>query len=105
MLFELARHEVLPGDMHLLVLGVAAERDHLHAIEQRRVDRAELVRGGDEQHAREVERDLEVVIAEGVVLRGVEHLEQRRRGIALDADRDLVDLVEHQHGVRRRPRS
>ena len=64
------------------------------------MNRAELVGGGDEEHAREVDRDLEVVVAEGVVLRRVEDLEQRRRGIALDADRDLVDLVEHQHGVR-----
>ena len=80
---------------------VAGERDDLHAIEQRRVNRAELVRRRDEQHARQVDVDLEVVIAERVVLRRVEHLEQRRRRIALEADADLVDLVEHEHRVHR----
>ena len=83
-LLELPRHEIHPRDVDLLVLGVAAERDELHAVEQRRVDRAELVRGRDEEHARQVERNLEVVIAERVVLRRVEHFEERRRRIALE---------------------
>ena len=65
------------------------------------MDGAELVRRGDEQHLREIDRNLQVVVAERVVLRRVEHFEQRRGGIALHADRDLVDLVEHQHRVRR----
>ena len=59
------------------------------------------VRGGDEQHLREVERHLEVVIAERRVLLGVEHLEQRRRRIAAEVGADLVDLVEHEHRVAR----
>ena len=50
---------------------------------------------------RQVDVDLEVVIAERVVLRRVEHLEQRRRRIALEAGADLVDLVEHEHRVHR----
>ena len=48
---------------------------------------------------REVERDLEVVVGERVVLLGVEHLEQRRRGIAAEVVPDLVDLVEHEDRV------
>ena len=39
----------------------------------------ERVGGGDEEHPREVEGHLEVVVAEGRVLLRVEHLEQRRR--------------------------
>ena len=57
--------------------------------------------GRDEQHARQVDVDLEVVIAERVVLRRIEHFEQRRRRIALEAGADLVDLVEHEHRVHR----
>ena len=64
------------------------------------MNRAELVRGRDEQHAREIESDLHVVVAERVVLRRVQHFEERGGRIALHADRDLVDLVEHQHRVR-----
>ena len=49
----------------------------------------------------EVELDVEVVVAERVVLRRVEHLEQRRRRIAAPVGADLVDLVEHDHRVHR----
>ena len=47
----------------------------------------------------EVEVDLQVVVAEGVVLGRVEDLEQRRGGIAPPVAADLVDLVEHDHRV------
>ena len=43
---------------------VARQLDHLHAVAQRRRDRVEHVRGGDEEHLRQVERHLEVVVAE-----------------------------------------
>ena len=51
--------------------------------------------------SREVELDVEVVVAERVVLRRVEHLEQRGRRVAAPVGADLVDLVEHDHRVHR----
>ena len=51
--------------------------------------------------AGEVERHGEVVVAERVVLLRVEHFEQRRARVALDARADLVDLVEHHDAVAR----
>jgi hypothetical protein len=98
---ELAAHQVAARDLDLLLLGVAGELDDLHAVAQRPGDRVELVRGRDEQHLRQVERHAEVVVAERRVLLGIEHLEQRRGRIALDAAAELVDLVEHQHRVAR----
>ena len=52
-------------------------------------------------HAAQVELDVEVVVAEAVVLRRVEHLEQRRARVAAPVGADLVDLVEHDHRVHR----
>src|SRR3712207_9488771 len=46
-------------------------------------------------------RSVEVVVAERVVLRRVEDLEQRRARIAAPVRADLVDLVEHDHRVHR----
>ena len=43
----------------------------------------------------------EIIVAERVVLLGIEHFEQRSAGIALDAGAELVDLVEHHHAVAR----
>src|SRR5690606_3626132 len=64
-------------------------------------DVVEDISGPDEEHLAEVERDVQVVVAERRVLLGVEHLEQRRRRIAVEADPELVHLVEHHHGIAR----
>src|SRR6266516_7655332 len=98
---ELLRYEVLARDPELLVFGVAREVDHVHAVEQRRRDRLELVRRADEEHLREVERQIEVVIAEVLVLLRIEHLEHRARGVAAEVGAHLVDLVDHEHGIPR----
>ena len=100
-LLHLLRDDVLLGDHQLLFVGVAGEADDFHAVEERRLDRVEHVRRDDEHHVRQVVRHAEVVIAEREVLLGVEHFEQRRRRIAAIVGADLVDLVEHEHRVRR----
>ena len=64
-------------------------------------DRVERVRGADEEHLGEVERQVEVVVAEGVVLRRVEHLEHRARRVAAEVGAHLVDLVDHEDRVLR----
>ncbi len=98
-LLDLARDEVALGDVDLFLLRVAGEFDDLHAVEQRAGDGVELVGGADEEHLREIERLVEVVVAEGVVLLGVERFEQRGRGVATEVAAELVDLVEHEDGV------
>ena len=59
------------------------------------------VGGGDEQHVGQVQVELEVVVAERVVLRRVEHLEQGGRRVAAVVRADLVDLVEQHDRVHR----
>ncbi len=43
--------------------------------------------------------DVQVMVVEGVVLLGVEDLEERAGGIAAEVGRHLVDLVEKQHRI------
>ena len=93
--------EVALRDAELLVLGVAGELDDVHAVEQRPGNRVERVRGADEQHLREVERQVEVVVAEVPVLLRVEHLEHRARRVAAEVGAHLVDLVDQQHRIQR----
>ncbi len=57
------------------------------------------VRGGDEEHLRQVVLHVEVVIDEHEVLFGIEHFEQRRRRIAAEVHRHLVDFIEHEDRV------
>ena len=100
-LLELARDQVLLRDLRLLPLGVARELHDLHAVEQRARNVLDEVRRRDEQHLAQVERHAEVVIGEVVVLRRIEHLEQRARRIALERHAELVDFVEQEDGVLR----
>ena len=87
--------------LQLLFLGVPGDLEDLHPVAQRRRNRVEHVRRRDEQHLGQIERHVEVVIAERVVLLGVEHLEERRRRIAAEIRPELVDLVEDEHRVLR----
>ena len=98
---EPALHQIALGDLDLLVLGIARQLDHLHAVAQRTGDGVEHVGRADEHHARQVERHREIIVAEGRVLLGVEHLQQRRRRIAVEALAELVHLVEHHDGIAR----
>ena len=94
----LFRHEITARDVHLLVFGVAGQTDDFHAVEQRRRD-VEGVRRAHEHHLGEVQIDLEVMIVEGGVLLGVQHLEQRRGGIAAEIHGHLVDFIEQEQRV------
>ena len=81
---ELLGQQVAARDLDLLLDGVAVHVDDLHAVAQRPWDGLQLVGGRDEEDAAQVEGQVEEVVAEGVVLLGVEHLEQRRRRVAVE---------------------
>ncbi len=98
-LLDLPRQQVALGDLQLLEVRVARQLDDLHAVEQRPRDGVQHVGRGDEHHLREIERQRQVVVREVGVLLGIEHLEQRARGIAPEVLPQLVDLVEHEHRV------
>ena len=96
---QLPWQQVAAGDRHLLVLGVAVQRDRLHPVDQRLGDRLGDVGRRDEQHVGQVQLDLEVVVAERVVLRRVQHLEQRGGRVTAVVRAELVHLVQQDHRV------
>ena len=67
-----------PGNGHLFVLRVPGQPDDFHAVFQGLRDGVDQVGRGDEHHPGQVERQVDVVIGKGVVLLGVQHLEQGR---------------------------
>ena len=89
----------LLGDVKLFLLHIAGDLDDLHPVAQRRRNCLHHIRRGDKHHFREVERNLEVVIAERKVLLRVEDLQERRRRITTELLADLVDFVEHEHRI------
>ena len=99
---QFARHKVAFGNFYLLFGDVTAHLDKFHTVEQWARNGVEVVGGGDEKHTREIEINIEIVVVEGVILLGVEHFEQRRRGVAVQSVlRYLVYLVENEHRIGR----
>ena len=81
---NLLGHQMAFDDLELLFFGVARQFQHFHPVAQRRRNRIEHVGRGQEQHLGEIEGNIEIMIDEGVVLLGVEYLEQRRGRVAAE---------------------
>ena len=97
--FELARDEMTIRDLDLLFLRISREVDDFHSVFERGGDGVHHIPGRDEEDLREIERKVNVVIPERVVLLRIENFEKRRARVAAKIHPELVDLVEHEHGV------
>src|SRR6266436_2295319 len=98
-LAHLARDQIATGYLELLTIAVTGELDHFHANAQRWWKRAELISRSDKENFREIERQIQIMIREGVVLLGIQNLQQRSRRIATIIRAQFVDLVEHHYRV------
>ena len=96
---KLARDQKLAGNLQFLLVGVTGKLDDLHPIRQGRRHRVQQIRGANKQDIGKIERQIQVMIAEGMILFRVQDLEQRRRRIAAKVRADFVDLIEHEHGI------
>ena len=98
-LLELAWEQVRLRYLGLFLLRISGEIDHFHSVEQRSGNILDEISSRDEQHLAQVERNAQVVVGEGVVLRRIQHLEQRAGWIALERRSQLVDFVEQEYRV------
>ena len=92
-------HQVFLRDVNLLDFGVARQLDDLHPVAQRLRNWIHPVGRGDEQNLREIERHVEIVVAERAVLLRVQHLHQRRRRIAAEIASEFIHFVEHEDRI------
>ena len=99
--FALLLEQVALGDTKLLVFGIARDPDDFHAILQGPWDALQGIGGGDEQHLGEVVVDVQVMVVEGAVLFGVQHLKQSGGEIATEIGGHLVHLVEQEDRIAR----
>ena len=63
---QLFGHQVAHCDVQLLFVSVTRHLDDLHAVEQRRRNSRQRVGGRDEQHLRQVERNVQVAASRSV---------------------------------------
>ena len=91
--------QVIARDRQFLLGDITGQAQRFHAIEKRRGNRIELVRGAHKQHLRQVHAQIEIMIEKPAVLLGVQRFEERGGGIAAKRGADLVDLIEHNHRI------
>ena len=96
---DLARDEVAARDSYLLLVRVTGEIDDLHPIIERAGYGFRRVGSRDEEDLGKIEGDLQVVVAEFAVLFGVEDLEQCGGRVAMEVERELIDLIQHEHRI------
>ena len=62
---QFARHKVAFSNFNLLFGDISTHFYQFHTVEQGARNGVEVVGGGDKEHAREVEINIEIVIVEG----------------------------------------
>src|SRR5690606_22350986 len=96
---NLAPNQIALGNLHLFLLGVTAQLDNLHTVPQRPRTRFQFVGSGNEQHFPQINRHVQIVIAELMILFRVKHFEQGTGRVAPEVSSQLVDFVQHNHRV------
>src|SRR5262249_47021709 len=81
---ELPRDEGTASDLDFLFFAVAGQAQHFHPIQERPWHRVERIGGRDEKDARQIERQVEVIVAKGEILGRVEDLHEGRCRVAAE---------------------
>ena len=87
------------GDLQFFLVRVRPQFNDLHPVEQGAGDGVGRVGGGDEHAVGQIERHLNIMVAEAGILCRVQNLQQCRRRIALIIAAEFVNFVEQQQRV------
>ena len=99
-LLDCRRVKVLVQNVQLLDMRVARDLNDLHPVQDRRVQRAQIVRSAEEKHLRQVDSHVHVVICERMVLLRVQDLKQSGAGVTMSGPlSNLVDLIDEDDRV------
>ena len=100
MLGKLLGNQVILGDHQLLLITVGAEFDDLHTVQKGPGHGIQRIGGGDEHHVGKVKGNLQVMIPIGMVLLGIQDLQQCGAGVTPIVGSHFVNFVQQQHRVR-----
>jgi len=94
-----SRPEVAAGNLGFFTLAVALNPDDLHSIEQRLADRIEGVCRRNKKHLRQIVRQVQIMVAERVVLRRIQDFQEGGGRIPAKVPTHLIDLVQHENWI------
>src|SRR5437588_4568350 len=99
MLVQYLRQEVPLPDDDLLLKHIARKINNIHAVSKGYRYLVVHIPGADEEHLREIVRNLQVVIGKGVILLRIQHFQQGGGRITTILRREFVDFVEKENRV------
>ena len=99
MVFLLLGNQEFFGDLNFLFLSVAGYRNHFHPVQQRPWDVVHRIGGDHPQHPRQIKRQLDIVVAKGVILLRIKYFQQRRARVAAKIRAHLVDFVQQKYWI------
>ena len=98
-LFDLFGQQVPFQDLELFLFRIAGNLNQFHPVQQRSGNGFHIIGRGDEHHLAQVKGQLHIVIAEGVVLLGIQHFQHGGRRVTAEIPAHLVDLVKQEHRI------
>ena len=98
-LFNLPWQEVFSRDFQFFLIRVPGKLKDLHAIPKGRGNGIHEVGCSDKHHLGEIEGNVEIVVAEGVVLFRIENFKKGGGRVSPEIHSDLIDFVHHKDGV------
>ncbi len=84
---------------NFLSFRIARKFNHFHTIEQGTGNRFGSIGSSDEEYIGEIIRDLNIMVAETVVLLGIKHFQQGGRRITPEVIPKLINLVQQEERV------
>ena len=97
--FSLTGNQVVLGDLYLFFGCVGGKLNDLHPVDQRARHRVQRVGGGDEYAVGEIKGQFHKMIAEGLILFTVQHLQHGGGRIPPAVGGHFVQLVQKNQGI------
>src|SRR5215471_6325552 len=93
-LFQLARDKIAFGNFELFRFGVAGQLNDFQPVPQGGMDWLKPIGRGNEEDAGKVERQIQIVVGESIVLSRVQDFQQGRGRVTAKIGADFVQFVE-----------
>ncbi len=98
-LLQLLRNQMLRRNVKLFILRIAAHLHYLHTVQKGPRNGLQRIGRSHEEHLRQIQRHLQVMIPESAVLLAVQHLQQCREGVSLIVCTDLVNFIQKKQRI------
>jgi len=99
--FALFFNKIVFGNDQLLLSGIAGKLNYLHSVKKSRRNRAAVIRGRDKNNLAEINRELNIVISEGIVLFRIKGFKQSSCRVTLIITSQLVNFIKKNNRVKR----